>query len=34
MIPQIGEVLAQVKGVPFETLMDSVRKNTRDCYGI
>lgn len=34
MIPQIGEVLARVKGVPFETLMDTVRKNTRDCYGI
>ncbi len=34
MIPQIGEVLARIKGVPFETLMDSVRKNTRDCYGI
>lgn len=34
MIPQIGEVLARVKGVPFETLMETVRKNTRDCYGI
>ncbi len=34
MIPLIGEVLARVKGVPFETLMDTVRKNTRDCYGI
>lgn len=34
MIPQIGEVLARVKNVPFETLMDKVRENTRDCYGI
>ena len=34
MIPQIGEVLARVKGVPFETLMETVRKNTRDCYGV
>ena len=33
MIPQIGEVLARVKNVQFETLMETVRKNTRDCYG-
>ena len=34
MIPQIGEVLAQVKNIPFEELMKQVRQNTRDCYGI
>ena len=34
MIPQIGEVLAQVKNIPFEELMKQIRQNTRDCYGI
>ncbi|MBP5247282.1 MAG: TatD family hydrolase [Fibrobacter sp.] len=34
MIPDIGKVLAEVQGVPFEDLMDAVRKNTRDCYGV
>ena len=34
MIPQIGEVLAQVKDVPLKELMKQVRQNTRDCYGI
>ena len=34
MIPQIGEVLAQVKNIPFEELMKQVRQNTRVCYGI
>lgn len=34
MIPLVGKVLAEVKNVPFEALMETVRKNTRDCYGI
>ena len=34
MIPQIGEVLAQVKNIPFEELMKQIRQYTRDCYGI
>ena len=34
MIPQIGEVLAKVQNVSVEDLMEQVRKNTKNCYGI
>lgn len=34
MIPEIAKVLAQVKNVPTEELSQTVRENTRRCYGI
>lgn len=34
MIPEIGKVLAQIKNVPVDELMATIRDNTRKCYGI